>query len=461
MQQYGNQDYDNQGGAVTTLGQSTQPGDISRPGKAKWLIGLICLLILLVSILITFGVIKAMKKPETKKAADNTMAVLAAPATLESVQLMVTAQGEARPRTEIDLVPEVAGKIVYVSPNFIEGGIFKQGEMLLQIDDSDYKVAVIRAQAGVAQAEQALVREKAEGEIAKRDWEELGSGEASALTLRQPQRQQAEAALLAAKAELQQANLQLKRTAVQAPFDGRVRTKASDLGQFVAPGARLGRIFSTDITEVRLALTDSDLTKLELPIAYVASSRETAPDVKLSASIAGQTRIWQGKIMRTDSTYDTQTRAMYAIAEVIDPYNTGAAAGAFPLAPGLFVDAEIAGYQLEDVIVLPRGGLRPENKIYVVDMEGKASIRDAIVIDTDAQRAVIKSGISSGELVIISPLEKSAITRTFKVLDSVNPDKILVDPPSPDDDETNEAQQKSEENTDASNSDNSTAGEAG
>ncbi len=423
-QEYGNQDLHDRGYSVSP-----------QSGKAKWLIALICLVILLVTILVTFGIIQAMKKPETKKEADTTMAVLAAPARLENVQLMVSAQGEARARTEIDLVPEVAGKVVYVSPNFIDGGIFKQGETLLQIEDSDYKVAVIRAEAGVAQAQQALVREKAEGEIARQDWEELGSGDPSALTLRKPQLQQAQATLLAAKAELQQANLQLKRTAVQAPFDGRVITKNSDLGQFVAPGARLGRIFSTDIAEVRLALTDNDLAKLDLPIAYVAESRETAPDVKLSAIIAGQNRVWQGKIMRTDSTYDTQTRAMYAIAEVIAPYATGAAEGNFPLAPGLFVDAEIAGYQMNDVIVLPRGGLRPENKVYVVNDEGKATIRDAVVVDSDAQRAVLKSGVESGELVIVSPLEKSAISRSFKVLDSNDPDKILVDPPSPDDEE--------------------------
>lgn len=432
MQKYGNQQPDGGQANPYTLDQSnTIDPVIPQTRKAKWLIALICALILLVTILITLGVLKAMKKPETKKSLDNTMAVIATDAKLQDVQLMVNVQGEARPRTEIDLVPEVAGKIVYVSPNFIEGGIFKQGETLLQIDDSDYKVAVIRAQASVAQAEQALVREKAEGEIARQDWEELGSGDPSALTLRKPQLQQAQASLSAAKAELQQANLQLTRTAVKAPFDGRVRNKASDLGQYVGPGARLGRIFSTDITEVRLALTDSDLSKLDLPIAYVANSVDVAPSVKLSAVIAGQTRVWNGKIMRTDSTYDTQTRAIYAIAEVFDPYNSGAAEGGFPLAPGLFVDAEIAGYQLEQVIVLPRDGLRPDDKVYVVDLEGNATVKDAIVIDTNSERAVLKSGINQGDLVILSPLEKSAISRTFKVLNADDPNEVLVDPPTP------------------------------
>jgi len=145
-----------------------------------------------------------------------------------SSDLTVETQGEARPRTEIDLVPEVGGKVVYVSPNFIEGGLFRKGETLYRIDDRDYKVAVIRAESGVAQAEQALVREIAEGEIARRDFEELGQGEPTALALRQPQRQQAEAALQAAKAELEAANLQLTRTYVNAPFNGRVRAKNSD-----------------------------------------------------------------------------------------------------------------------------------------------------------------------------------------------------------------------------------------
>jgi hypothetical protein len=122
-------------------------------------------------------IIKLNNKPEEKKRAFNTLAVLADHAVLDDVQLSVKTQGEARPQTEIDLVPEIGGKIVYVSPNFIEGGIIKKGEVLLRIEDADYKVSVIRAQAQVAQAEQSVIREKAEGEIAKQDYQELGIGE--------------------------------------------------------------------------------------------------------------------------------------------------------------------------------------------------------------------------------------------------------------------------------------------
>ena len=377
-------------------------------------------------------IIKLNNKPEEKKRAFNTLAVLADYAVLDDVQLSVKTQGEARPQTEIDLVPEIGGKIVYVSPNFIEGGIIKKGEVLLRIEDADYKVSVIRAQAQVAQAEQSVIREKAEGEIAKQDYQELGIGKASPLALRLPQQAQALASLQAAEAELASANLQLKRTEVRAPFTGRVKTKNSDIGQFVSPGRTLGRIFSTSVVEVRLPLSDSDLSKIDLPIAYVAKNRASAIDVELNAIIAGKRRYWSGKIMRTASTYDTQTRALFAIAEVVDPYGSGASENGYPLAPGLFVDAEISGKIYQEIIVLPRDGLRPDNEVYVVDDKGKADIRKVKVLDSDSERALLLGGVDEGELVVLSPMEKSRTSMSLRVLDVNNPETILVDPPKPD-----------------------------
>jgi len=246
------------------------------------------------------------------------------------------------------------------------------------------------------------------------------------------------------EAELQQAELMLERTEVKAPFSGRVLNQNADLGEYVAPSSNLGRIFSTDTTRVRLALTDDELAKLDLPIAFVAADAESAPDVKLSATIGGETRVWNGKIMRTDSTYDPQTRAMYAIAEVFDPYGAGAADGKYPLAPGLFVDAEIGGYNLEQVVVLSRDGLRPENKIYVVDEQGKATERTATVIDTNVKRAVLSAGVSPGEMVILSPMERSQLSTTFKVLDAKDPNVVLVDPKPADEAEAEGADSEDE-----------------
>lgn len=425
------QNYSNKDGVHSGAGFKKIAKEGKMPIGRKVLTAIICLFTIFMMIWIANAIVRLNAEPESKKRPFNTLAIMAAPAIQNDVQLSVSVQGEASPSVEIDLVPQVGGKIVYVSPNFIEGGIFKKGELLLRIDPADYNVAVIRAQSAVAQAQQALAREKAEGDVARLDYEELGAGTPSDLALRIPQQQQAMASVEAAQAELEGARLQLTRTEVRAPFAGRVRGKSSDLGQFVGPGTRLGRIFSTDITQVKLALADNDLARLNLPVAFVAKDRASAPDVALSAVIGGRLREWNGKIMRTESTYDTMTRALTAIVEVADPYGKGAAEGV-PLAPGLFVDATISGKTYENVITFPRDGLRPNNEIYVVDDKGNAEIRTVGVLDTTAERAVISSGVEAGELIVLSPMEKSRISTPLKVLDHNDPTIVLVEPEKPD-----------------------------
>ncbi len=407
--------------------QEENSGGLLRP----ILMVLIPVVILAAFIVGTFAIIQLNKKPEEKRKPFNPLAVLADIAVVDDVQLVVKTQGEARPRTEIDLVPEVGGRITSVSSKFIEGGIFNKGDLLYQIDTRDYRVAVVRAEAAVARAEQVLIREQAESEIAKKDWLEIGTGDPSDLTLRKPQMAEAKAALQSAQADLENAKIQLSRTSVRAPFNGRVRTKTSDIGQFVSPGARLGRIFSTDIVEIRLPLSDNDLSKVDLPIAYVAKDRASAPDVTLSTEIGGQRQLWTGKIMRTDSVYDTQTRALYAIVEVFDPYGEGASQNGVPLAPGLFLDAEVQGKKFENVIVLPRDGLRPEGKVYVAKMDGSAEIVKPSILDTNAEYAYLFSGVKPGDMVILSAVEESRLVGPLKVLDINDTTKVLIDPPKP------------------------------
>jgi len=413
-----------------TIGAHDEHHDGGRQRKTTIVLGILAPILIIILFIVIGNILKANSiQPEIKKRSRPVLAVMASTAISDTVQLQVNVQGQSRPRTEIDLVPEVSGKIVSVSSKFISGGIFNKGDVLYRIDPSDYQVAVVRAKATVARAKQVLVREESEGAIAKLDWDDLGNGkEATALTLRQPQLLEAQAGLQSAQADLDNAKIRLRRTAVTAPFNGQVREKFADIGQFVNPGAKLGRIFSTDIAEVRLALSDADIARIDLPLAFIAESRETAPYVKLSATIGGQLREWDGKIMRTDAAYDPLTRSMYAIAEVLDPYGAGAADGAFPLAPGLFVDASIAGKIIENVIIIPRDGLRPEDKVYTVDEDGIATSNDVIVIDTNPERAVLLSGIEPGDLIIVSALEKAQISLTFRVLDINDPTKILIEP---------------------------------
>jgi len=322
------------------------------------------------------------------------------------VRLTVMTQGEASPRTEINLAPYVSGQISFVSPKFIEGGAFKKDEVLLSIEDAEYQLRVTQARSSVAQARSRYASEKAESESARKDFEELGIGEGSELALRKPQMAEAAAMLASAKAALGEAELQLARTKIIAPFDGRIAEKNVDIGEFVSPGTPLGQIFSTGVMEVRLPLTDSELGQLGLSIGYGENDAQ-GPSVKLSAIVAGVPRNWQGRIVRTDSRFDSKTRVLFAYTEVEDPYGVGADNGA-PLDAGLFVSAEIEGRIIDDAVVVPRSAIRGEGLVYVVRPDSTMEVREVSVAKSDRDRAVLTAGLTPGERVIISPVTGAA-----------------------------------------------------
>jgi len=321
------------------------------------------------------------------------------PATLD-----VFAQGEVRPRTDINLTAEVSGRIVRTSDVFVVGGAFKKGDLLVKIEDADYRVAVAGAKARVAQAEELLRREEAESDLAKKDYEALGrTGDASELTLRMPQLAQARAAYDSAKADYNGALLNLQRTELKAPFDGRVRERLAGEGQFIAPGAAIGRIFSTDVAEIRMPLADGDLAKLGISLAFVETKDNPGPKAALSATIGGEFHEWQARIARTDGAIDPTTRQVAAIAVVDDPYGAGASNGT-PLAMGLFVDAVIEGRALDRAVVLPRTALFGRNTVYVIGDDNRISAREIVVLASDRDTITLAGGLESGERVVTSPL---------------------------------------------------------
>jgi RND family efflux transporter MFP subunit len=349
----------------------------------------------------------------------------------ESVTLDVFAQGEVRPRTDITLTAQVSGKIVSRGPDFVVGGAFDAGERLLKIEDADFRVAVASARARLAQAEEALKREEAESRLARRDFDELGKdGDPSELTLRTPQLAQARASFDAAKADLSVAQLNLERTNISAPFKGRVRDVLVGEGQFVGPGAQLGRIFSTDLVEIRLTLTDNDLAKLGLPFGFVETPDQKGPTVLLRGTIANAEHEWRGRIARTEGAIDSTTRQVSAIAVVEDPYGAGADDGA-PLAVGLFVDAEIKGKAFDNAFVIPRSALYGRNEIYLIKPDNTLEKRAVSIASAERDRIILSAGVKSGERVVISPLRGADVGDTVAPKDPKTPDADApVDIPS-------------------------------
>ena len=344
--------------------------------------------------------------PEKVDEAPKGLAVFTEAIHRDDLQLIVRSQGEVRPRREISISPQISGRISYVAPAFIDGGFVRRGDVLVRVDDADYQLAKVRAQSQVASAEQRLLREQAETELALQDLEDLGIDNPSPLARREPQLAEAQANLDAAKSQLRDTELALERTIVRAPFEGRIRTKDVDVGQFVSTGQSLGRMFGTDAAEISLPLTDAELGRLGLTFAFEETASAPGPKVTLSTSVAGKTREWVGRITRTAAAVDPQTRLISAIAIVDDPFGAGAAEGDAPLAPGLFVTADIVGRIIPDVLIAPRSALRGKDQIYIADPDDeKMYIRNVEVIYSDTDGVYLQSGVEEGDLAILSPIQ--------------------------------------------------------
>jgi len=339
-----------------------------------------------------------------------------------AVRLTVKAEGVVAPRTESQIVPEVSGRILEISPSLISGGFFDKGEVLLRIDKREYELAVIRAQAAIAQAQLRVATEEQESAVALKEWQDLGRGEPTDLVLRKPQLAEANAALASAEAALDQAKFDLERTVVRAPYIGRVRQKSVDVGQYVQRGQAVATVYAVDVAEVRLPIADEQLAYIRLPLAYRDvndGQTDDGPPVTLRTDFAGKTYSWSGRIVRTEGEIDPRTRMIHAIAQVKDPYAQSGRSGRPPLAVGMFVEAEIAGRTV-NAVELPRTAMRDADTVMVVTPANRIEFRDVEVFRSERERVLITGGLEAGDRVCVSTLEAAVSGMEVRILDDAS-----------------------------------------
>jgi len=358
------------------------------------------LIILAIGVSVTSAIIFFGPEPESQKIEILARTIRSIEAKTTNMKLYVESQGTVAARQVIDVVPQVAGEIVFVSPKFVAGGRFNKGEMIIKIDPRDYEVAVISAEAAVAERKQRVMQEDAEAALAAAEWEELGQGEASDLTLRKPQREGALAALKSAEASLKKAKLDLERTEIQAPFNGILTEKVVDLGQFLNRGTKIGKYYSTEILEVRLPLTNRDIAQFDLA-GLQTGEREYS--VNLTGQFANKENTWNARVVRTEGIIDVNSRILYVVAELKGNELFSPTDGT-PITIGQFVSAEIEGRSFENVIRLPRESLRQGNQVLIVDIENKLRTRMVDVLETNSDYIVIASGVEDGDVVNLSQL---------------------------------------------------------
>ena len=376
------------------------------------------LAVLTVGLVCTTALIAVNPRPEPREVSDRHPLVRIVTAERSEVKTWVHTAGTVTPRIDSELVAEVSGRVAAVAEALEPGEFFEAGQVLLQIEPRDYETALERARASLERAtsqlqlaDKSLVRMKglrSRGASSSAKFEEAESNARIAA-----------ANLRDAKAQVSQAELDLERTQVRAPFGGRVRTRIAEVGQFVGRGASLAAIFSTDAAEVRLPVPARELAFLDVGVSAPAKQADDAglvtrglgemgmpapskrrPKVILTAELGGLQGEWSGEIVRVEGALDTQTRMLHVVARITDPQ---ARTDGPPLAMGLFVDAQIEGRPLADVIELPRAALRPGDEVLVVDDEMRLRRRKVEIMRTESERVWIASGLEAGERVCATP----------------------------------------------------------
>ena len=334
----------------------------------------------------------------------------------QDIRFTIASQGSVLPRTQTNLVSEVSGQITSVNKKFNVGGFFTKGEVLLSIDDISYRVALLQAQSRLDAAKALLVEEQARKEQAEDEWLLTGKSlsQAPVLALRLPQLQKAKADVKAAEADVTDAEVKLARTKIKAPYDAMIKEKQVEIGQYVSTGSTLAMTFAVDYAEVRLPIKQRDVEFLNLP--KINQQGESSSKVDIFYQLLGNEHTWQSNLTRYEGEVDSRSRVHYVIAQINDPYSVLSSSEHQELRIGTFVNANIAGKTVADIVAIPRDALHGANKLYLVDDENKLHIQEISILRNDADFVYSHDSFADDYRLITTQMETPVEGMTLRVV---------------------------------------------
>ena len=310
--------------------------------------------------------------------------------------IFIQGQGDVVPSRQTEIRAEVGGKVTDVSPDFVVGGRFSDGQTILQIAREDYETAITTAETNLAQAELALQQEERRAAQARRDWEKLGQGkEADPLVLREPQRAVAEATVASSRSALDQARRNLDRTTISAPYNSLIISKGTELGSMLSPGSLVTIVEKEADREVRVPLSLEDYSYLQRENGALSPAPAT-----VTGQLGARLVTWNATVLREEGRIDSTSRTAHVILSVV-PNSDG-----LPLPPtGLFLNVTIEGSSLEDVYELSRISLQDRSQVLVLTDRDEVELRKVSVVRRESDVVYISEGLQPGERVITSAID--------------------------------------------------------
>lgn len=305
-------------------------------------------------------------------------------------RLPVRARGIVRPARQVALVARVDGRIMEVSEQFRDGGLVEEGELLLQVDDESYQLALARHRHDTAAARLHLAEVEARARVARRT-----NGEnASPFARLEPHEQEARARLQATEAALRRAAMQVEDTRLTAPFAGRLSEVSVQPGQDIHAGQSLASIYGTSVMEVRLPVRDEWLALIDLPLTGRLEGQSLP--ITLHGSFGGVAGEWPGRIVRREGGLG-DNRMIYLVARI-----DGADQAGVPMEPGMLVEAVIRGRAMAGVARLPRSVLAGDSRVWLIDQQQRLRQREVEVLYQDGNHVWLSGGVEEGQRIALN-----------------------------------------------------------
>jgi len=374
-------------------------------------------------IIVLFGVVvfvslKSLKQePKQEVRQDLGMLVEVFPVENHDWQVTVAGTGTVQAAQEISIIPQTSGEVFYVSPSMEEGGLFSKGEVLFKIDSTDYQLALEQAKATESKAELNLATIESWSRVARAEWERIkkvDEDEPNPLVVYEPQLKNAQAELASAKAAVKQAELNLERTELRAPFNCRIRSENVDIGQYVRAGSSVAVIAGTDTAEVIVPLPLDELRWLDVPMK---GSQKKGSLAAIHLEINGKDYERQGRIVRSTGEVDPMSRMTKVVIEVQDPYgllNEGHARKA--LVSGAFVDVSFQGRRLKDVFLVPRTAVRDNDTVWIMDNDDLLRIQDVQIVRYERENVLVKDSLEDGDRIVLTNIPGAADGMKLRVV---------------------------------------------
>jgi RND family efflux transporter MFP subunit len=365
---------------------------------------IICFIILLVGSVVTLTIFNTEPTASRSGASIETaMLVDIVRVERDSYTPTIRATGTVEPSQDITLSPRVGGEITDLSDNFTPGGYVEKGEVLLQIDPSDYQNTLQQRESELRRAEADLTIEMGQQNIAEQDYALLDDSlteESKALVLREPQLNTARAMVESARAAVEQAELELERTTIKAPFNAYILSRNANIGSQVAPGDDLSRLVGLETYWVTATIPVSSLRWISVP-----GGPENGSEVSIRNRTAwNENEFRTGQIYRLIGALEDQTRMARLLITIPDPLSYQSEnSDSPPLMIGSFVEARIQADELNDVIRLNRDYIRQNDTVWVME-DSTLEIRDVGILFRDSEYAYITNGLEHGDQVVTTNL---------------------------------------------------------